>query len=122
MVHFHHLYYLPLPHAIECGGDDSPCECKVIAKAYISRVLDLLEEWFPNLKIYNATKVFRIISFIINSTILYTNAQLWLWCFIEYFCIEGSIFFIEYDLEVELWDFVNIIHISYMGLKVHQVR
>jgi len=36
-------YYAPLIYAIEFDDDGNLCECKVIANAYVMKVLDLLQ-------------------------------------------------------------------------------
>jgi hypothetical protein len=43
VVHSHILHYAPLPHAIEFVGDGTLYGCKVIAQAYVVKVIDTLQ-------------------------------------------------------------------------------
>ncbi len=120
VVHSHHLHYSPLPHAIDFGADGSLRGCKIIAQAYVQKVIDCLRERFPDLKLFNAAKLFSPISFSPNPTILYTNARLWLQIFIEHFCTNGNNYFDERGLKSEVRGFVDTLQIACIGLKMHQ--
>jgi hypothetical protein len=53
-------------------------------------------------------------------TLLHRNACLWLQSFIDHFCTNGGNFFDERGLKSELRGFLDILHISCGGLKMHQ--
>jgi hypothetical protein len=63
VVHSHILHYAPLPHAIEFGGDGTVHGCKVIAHAYVVKVIESLQQRFPDLKLFNAAKLFSPVFF-----------------------------------------------------------
>jgi len=46
--------------------------------------------------------LFNHIFLIVDLTNFYANAQLWIWSFIEHFCIERSNFFDECGLKAKL--------------------
>lgn len=119
MVHSHLLHYAPLPHAMEFGGDGTLHGCKIIAHAYVVKVIDALRERFPDLKVFNAAKLFSPISFSPDLVLLQRNARLWLQTFIEHFCFHGGNFFDERGLRSELRGFLDTLHVSCVGLKMH---
>ena len=101
-MHSRILHYRALPHAIEFGGNGTFHGCKVIAQAYVVEVIESLQQQFPYLKLFNATKLFSSICFSADLTLLHQNACLWLQTFIEYFYTNGGNFFDEYGLKSKL--------------------
>lgn len=71
VVHSHILFYTPLPHAIDFGANGTFQECKVIAQAYVLKVIDSSSQRFPDLKVFNMTKLFSPISFLPNLALLH---------------------------------------------------
>ena len=118
--HSHILHYAPLPHAIEFDGNGTFQECKVIAQAYVVKVIGSLQQQFPDLKLFNATKQFSSIFFIVDLTLLHQNACLWLQSFIKHFCTNEGNFVNERGLKSELQGFLDTLQISCDGLKMHQ--
>ena len=43
VVHSYILHYAPLPHAVDFGGDGTLQGCKVIAQAYVLKVMESLQ-------------------------------------------------------------------------------
>ena len=101
-MHLHILHYRTLPYAIEIGADDTLYGCKVIAQAYVVKKTESLWQRFPNLKLFNATKLFSPICFSANLTLFHQNGHLWLQTFLEHFCTSGGNFFDERRLKFEL--------------------
>jgi len=120
VVHSHILHYAPLPHAIEFGGDGTLHGCKVIAQAYVVKVIESLQQRFPDLKLFNAAKLFSPVCFSTDLTLLHRNARLWLQSFIDHFCTNVGNLFDERGLKSELRGFLDTLHISCGGLKMHQ--
>ena len=75
-VHSHILHYAPLPHAIDFGADGTLQGCKVIAQAYVLKVMESLQQRFPDLKVFNAAKLFSPISFSSDLAVLHQNGSL----------------------------------------------
>ena len=70
-LHSHILHYRALLHGIEFGGGGTLHGYKVIAQAYKVNVIESLRQRFPNLKLFNATKLFSSIYFLVDLTLLY---------------------------------------------------
>ena len=119
-VHSHILHYAPLPHAVDFGGDGTLQGCKVIAQAYVRKVMESLQEQFLDLKVFNVAKLFSPISFPPNLAVLHRNGFLWLQIFVEHFCTNGGNFLDERGLKSELRGFLDTLQISCGGLKMHQ--
>ena len=84
------------------------------------KVMESLQQRFPDLKVFNATKLFSPISFSPNLALLHRNGSLWLQIFIEHFCTNGGNFFDELGLKSELQGFLDTFQISCGGFKMHQ--
>ena len=76
MVHSHILHYAPLPHTIEFDGGSILQRCKMIAQAYVIKVIESLRQQFLDLKLFNAAKQFSPICFLTDLTLLHRNAHL----------------------------------------------
>ena len=120
MLCIHILHYAPLPHAVDFGGDGTLEGCKVIAQAYVRKVMESLQERFPDLKVFNAAKLFSSISFPPNLAVLHRNDSLWLQIFVKHFYTNGGYFLDERGLKSELRGFLDTLQISCGGLKMHQ--
>ena len=120
VVHSHILHYAPLLHALDFGGDGTLQGCKVIAQAYVHKVMESLQERFPDLKVFNAAKLFSPISFPPDLAVLHRNGSLWLQIFVEHFYTNGGNFLDERGLKLELRGFLDTLQISCGGLKMHQ--
>ena len=101
-MHSHILHYRALPHTVEFSGGGILYGCKVIAYAYVVKVIESLRQQFQDLKLFNASKLFSFICFLEDLILLHQNACLWLQTFIEYFYTNGGIFFDERGLKFEL--------------------
>ena len=62
-LHLHIFHYAPLLHAIDFGADGTLQGCTVITQAYVLKVMESLQQQFPDLKIFNVEKLFSPISF-----------------------------------------------------------
>lgn len=82
-------------------------------------MIDALQERFPDLKVFNIAKLFSPISFSPDLVLLQRNARLWLQTFIEHFCFHGGNFFDERSLRSQLRVFLDTLHVSCAGLKMH---
>ena len=88
-MHLHILHYAPLPHVIDFGGDGTLHGCKVIAQAYVVKVIKSLWQQFLDLKLLNVAKLLSSNCFLANLTLFHQNARLWPQNFIEYFSTNG---------------------------------
>ena len=105
---------------VDFGGDGTLQRCKVIAQAYVLKVMESLQQRFQDLKVFNAAKLFSPISFSPDLAVLHRNDSLWLQIFIEHFCTNGGNFLDERGLKSELQGFLDTLQISCGGLKMHQ--
>ena len=119
-AHRENTLHSPLLHAVDFGGDGTLQECKVIAQAYVLKVMESLQQRFLDLKVFNAAKLFSPISFSLDLAVLHRNGSLWLQIFIEHFCTNGGNFLDERGLKSELRGFLDMLQISCGGLKMHQ--
>ena len=62
-MHLHILHYAPLPHVIDFGGDGTLHGYKVIAQAYVVKVIKSLRQQFLDLKLLNVAKLLSFICF-----------------------------------------------------------
>ena len=69
------------------GSFDS---CKDLAQEYVQAFIDALHVRFPDMRVFNATKIFSPISYPMELPLLYRNAQLWLQVLLNHFSVEGS--------------------------------
>jgi hypothetical protein len=62
---------------------------KRLAKEYVQVVIDSLHARFPDMRVFNATKIFSLISYPMELPLLYRNAHLWLQVLLNHFCLGG---------------------------------
>ena len=65
-------------------------------------LIESLQQRFPDLKLFNAAKLFSPVCFSTDLTLLHRNARIWLQSFIDHFCTNGENLFDERGLKLEL--------------------
>ena len=117
IVHTHALLFQEIPNCGDSGG--SFHACKELAQEYVQAIIDALHVRFPDMQVFNATKIFSPISYPMELPLLYRNAQLWLQILLNHFSVEGSGLVNRDGCIFELKSFVDTLQVAYAGLKVH---
>ena len=112
-VHTHTLHYAQLPSSTFEGTIEG---CKAMAREYVLKVLECLELQFSDMRLFNATKLFSLLSYS-SDDLFYRNRDLWLKIFLEHFCVEGSTLMDIQGCQMELRSFMNTISIFMFGTK-----
>ena len=116
-IHTHSLFFQEIPNCGDSGG--SFHACKELAQEYVQAIIDALHVRFLDMWVFNATKIFSPISYPMELSLLYRNAQLWLQILLNHFSVEGSRFVNRDGCIFELKSFVNTLQVAYAGLKMH---
>ena len=118
-IHTHSLLFQKIPNCGDLGG--SFHACKELAQEYVQVVIDALHVRFPNIHVFNATKIFSPISYPMELPLLYRNAQLWLQILLNHFSVEESGLVNRDGCIFELKSFVDTLQVACAGLKMHHV-
>ena len=116
-IHTHSLFFQKIPN---CGDSGSSFHaCKELAQEYVQAIIDALHVRFPDMRVFNATKIFNPISYSMELPLLYRNAQLWLQILLNHFSVEGSGLVNCDGCIFELKSFVGTLQVACAGLKTH---
>jgi hypothetical protein len=86
-IHNHTLLFQEIP---SCGDSGYTFDaCKRLAEEYVQAVIDSLHARLPDMRVFNATKIFSPISHPMELPLLYRNAHLWLQVLLNHFCLGG---------------------------------
>ena len=75
-IHTHSLLFQEIPNCGDSGGSFDAY--KELVQKYVQVVIDALYVKFPDMRVFNATKIFNPISYPMELPLLYWNVQLWL--------------------------------------------
>jgi hypothetical protein len=75
-------------------------------------VIDSLHARFPDMRVFNATKIFSLISYRMELPLLYRNAHLWLQVLLNHFCLGGCILVNHDGCISELKSFVDTLQVA----------
>ena len=116
IIHSHTLFFQEIP---SCGDSGYTFDaCKRLAEEYVQAIIDFLHVRFPNMRVFNATKNFSLISYLMELPILYRNAHLWLHVLLNHFCL-GWCRLVNHDGCIsELKSFVNTLQVA-SRFKIH---
>ena len=115
-IHSQSLFFQEIPN---CGDSRGSFDaCKELAQEYVQVVIDALHVRFPDMRVFNATKIFSPISYPMELPLLYRNAQLWLQILLNHFSVEGSRLVNRDGCIFELKSFVDTLQVACAGLKM----
>jgi hypothetical protein len=74
---------------------------------------------FPDMRVFNATKIFSPISYPMELPLLYRNAHLWLQVLLNHFCLGGCRVVNHDGCIYKLKSFVDTLQVACARLKMH---
>jgi hypothetical protein len=117
-IHNHTLFFQEIP---SCGDSGYTFDaCKRLVEEYVQVVIDSLHVRFPNMRVFNATKISSPISYHVELSLLYRNAHLWLQVLLNHFCLGGCRLVNHNRCISELKSFVDTLQVACAGLKMHR--
>jgi hypothetical protein len=109
-IYNHTLFFQENP---GCGDSGYTFDaCKRLAKEYVQVVIDSLHAKFPDMRVFDATKIFSPISYPMELPLLYRNAHLWLQVLLNHICLGGCRLVNHDGCIYELKSFVDTLQVA----------